>query len=187
MIETERLLLRPWQAHDRHTLLALLDTDRSRLTLDFPKTLAAVQDAATAANFIEEKTREWHTRAGYQLGIWQKANNQCIGFVSFKNIDWSVPKAELAYLLAATAEGQGLMLEAARASLTWAFERLDLERVYCNARPDNLRSGMLAERLGFRREGLMRHAFRGGDGALHDTILYGLLRLDDRALATETA
>lgn len=186
MIDTERLLLRPWQAHDRHTLLTLLDTNRSRLTIDFPKTLAAVQDAATAANFIEEKIREWHTRAGYQLGVWEKATGQCVGLVSFKNIDWNVPKAELAYLLATTAEGQGLMLEAARASLAWAFERLDLERVYCNARPNNLRSGKLAERLGFRCEGLMRHAFRGGDGVLYDTTVYGLLQPEYMALATQT-
>ncbi|HEX8427771.1 GNAT family protein [Hymenobacter sp.] len=187
MIETQRLLLRPWQPQDRHTLLDLLDANRPRLTIDFPQTLAAVRDAATAANFIEEKIREWHTRAGYQFGIWETATRQCVGLFSFKNIDWSVPKAEVAYMLAAEAEGRGLMLEAAQAGLAWGFERLDLERVYCSARLTNLRSGALAGRLGFEREGVLRQVFRGGDGKLYDSAIYGLLRSEFVALPGETA
>jgi RimJ/RimL family protein N-acetyltransferase len=186
MIETQRLLLRPWQPQDRHTLLDLLDANRQRLAIDFPVTLAAVRDAATAANFIEQKIREWHTRAGYQFGVWETASGQCVGLLSFKNIDWSVPKAELVYLLAAEAEGRGLMQEAARAGLTWGFERLDLERVYCNARPGNHRSGTLAKHLGFQAEGLLRHAFRGGDGQLYDTTIYGLLRTEFMVPPIET-
>ena len=187
MIETQRLLLRAWQPQDRYILLDLLDANRTRLTIDFPKTLAAVRDAATAANFIEEKIREWHTRAGYQFGIWETATGECIGLLGFKNVDWSVPKAELVYLLSAEAEGRGLMLEATRVGLTWGFERLDLERVYCNARLANHRSGMLAERLGFQREGVLRQAFRGGDGQLYDTTMYGLLRHEFIVPPTETA
>ncbi|WP_375437588.1 GNAT family N-acetyltransferase [uncultured Hymenobacter sp.] len=186
MIETQRLLLRPWQPQDQYTLLDLLENNRARLAIDFPKTLAAVRDSTTAATFIEEKMNEWHARASYQFGIWETATNQCVGLFSFKNIDWSVPKVELAYLLSVDAEGRGLMLEAAQAGLTWGFDHLSLERVYCNARLANYRSGILAERLGFQREGVLRQAFRGGDGQLYDTTIYGLLRTDFMAPPAET-
>ncbi len=187
MIETQRLLLRPWQPQDRLTLLDLLDANRTRLAIDFPQTLAAVRDAATAAHFIEEKIKEWHTRAGYQLGIWETATGECVGLLGFKNLDWSVPKAELVYLLSAEAEGRGLMLEATQAGLMCGFERLDLKRVFCNARLANHRSAILAERLGFQREGVLRQVFRGGDGQLYDTAIYGLLRPEFMVPPAETA
>lgn len=187
MLTTRHLLLRPWQPHDRHALLDLLDANRARLTIDFPKTLAAVQDAATAASFIEERIRDWYTRAGYQLGIWEVATEQCLGLFGLKNLDWTVPKAEAVYLLSARAEGNGVMREAAQAALAWGFERLDLERISCHARLGNHRSGQLAERLGFQREGLLRHAFRGGDGLLYDSAVYGLLRTDFLALPGQTS
>ncbi|RTQ49202.1 N-acetyltransferase [Hymenobacter gummosus] len=177
-LRTARLLLRPWLPADAPALLRLIDDDRARLTRDFPKTTQAVQDEASARVFIEIRDADWLIGKGVQLGIWPVGEAAPVGFVSLRNIEWEVPKAELAYLLSAAAEGRGLMHEAATAVIDWAFRELGLERVYCHVDPANERSARLAQRCGLRPEGRLRHNFRGGDGLIHDSLLFGLTRPD---------
>ncbi|MFD2784205.1 GNAT family N-acetyltransferase [Hymenobacter rubripertinctus] len=186
-LTTPRLLLRPWQPPDAAVLLQLIETDRTRLLRDFPKTTAAIQDLASAARFIADKMADWSRQAEFQLSIWEKASGQCIGFISFKNVEWSVPRAELAYLVASGHEGQGLMTEAGRAAVRWAFEQLRMERLYCHASTQNARSLALALRLGLQREGVLRHNFRGGDGQLTDSVVSGLIKADFSGDAPQTA
>jgi RimJ/RimL family protein N-acetyltransferase len=175
MIQTSRTLLRPWQPADAPALLQLINDNRERLTPAFPRTLAAVYDEESAAAFVAGKTAGWHARELFQLAVWHGGTGELAGIISLLNLDWSVPRAELAYMLGRNSEGQGLLAEALPAALRWAFAELKLERVYARINPDNVRSSHLAERVGFRWEGLMRHDFRDGNGLLVDACLYGLL------------
>jgi ribosomal-protein-alanine N-acetyltransferase len=59
----------------------------------------------------------------------------------------------LGYAIAEKYERQGLMSEAVALALGFAFGPLALHRVMANHTPDNLRSGRLLLRLGFRVEG----------------------------------
>ncbi|GAB3836195.1 GNAT family N-acetyltransferase [Hymenobacter jeollabukensis] len=186
-LRTARLTLRPWHPDEAPAVLQLIEQDRARLTRDFPKTTRAVQDEASARVFIEIWDADWLIGKGIQFGIWPQGAEAPVGFVSVRNIEWEVPKAELAYLLSRAAEGQGLMHEAATAVIDWAFRTLGLERVYCHADPENQRSAALAQRCGLRREGLLRNNFRGGDGLLHDSYSFGLTRADWLAGSTESA
>ncbi|GAB2961026.1 GNAT family protein [Hymenobacter coalescens] len=186
-LRTARLLLRPWRPADAPAVFHLIEADRARLTRDFPKTLRAVRDEVSAHVFIELWEADWQIGKGIQFGIFGADEGGPLGFVSVRNIEWEVPKAELAYLLGSRAEGQGLMHEAATAVLDWAFSALSLERVYCHIDPDNARSARLAERCGLQREGLLRRNFRGGDNQLHDTYCFGLTRPDWLARSADSA
>ncbi|SET78686.1 GNAT family N-acetyltransferase [Hymenobacter actinosclerus] len=182
-LATARLRLRPWQPTDAPALLALMNTNRARLQPDFPATTAAIRDLASAADFIAEKLREWAARTNFQLSIWEPAaDGDCLGFISFTNLDWSVPKAELVGLVAAGYEGRGLMTEAGHAAVRWAFRRVGLQRLYCYIGPQNTRSLALVQRLGLRPEGLLRHNYRVGDGELVDSVVSGMIRADFFAL-----
>lgn len=186
-LRTARLTLRPWRPEDAAAVWQLIEQDRARLTRDFPKTTRAVQDEATAQVFIEIQDAEWQIGRGIQFSIWPEDAAGPAGFVSVRNIEWEVPKAELAYLLSHRAEGRGLMREAATAVIDWAFRVLGLARVYCHVDPENRRSAALAERCGLRREGLLCHNFRGGDGELHDSYCFGLTRADWLAGSADSA
>lgn len=187
MLQTARTTLRPWLPADAPALLALMLGDQPRFGPYFPKTLAAVHDADSAALFVGQKRREWDERQTFQLGIWLPDEPRCAGWISLKSLEWAVPKAELAYLLAGWAEGRGLLAEVGPAVLRWAFTELGMARVYCRVNPANVRSIRLAERLGFQREGLLRQDFRSGTGELADCYLYGLLAADFLARTKETA
>jgi len=178
MLETPLTILRPWQPVDAVHVLALINQNRERLKSTFPRTLAAVFDEASAETFIAGKIKAWEAREGFQLGVWRREAPELLGTVSLLNLDWTVPRAELAYMLGASAEGQGLMSQALPQVLHWAFAELKLARIYARINPNNTRSQDLVQRLGFQLEGRLRHDFRDGNGELTDTLLYALLPAD---------
>jgi ribosomal-protein-alanine N-acetyltransferase len=83
--------------------------------------------------------------------------------------------AELAYWLARPLWGQGIMTEALQMVVPFAFETLELHRIWAGTDPRNLASCRLLERNGFEREGVLRQATYRDDSWM-DTAIYGLLR-----------
>lgn len=65
--------------------------------------------------------------------------------------------------------------EAARAVIRHAFEVLGVERVTSAATPQNVYAIKLAERMGFRKEGVLRRGAKV-KGEARDVVLYGLLK-----------
>ena len=185
-LTTQRLHLRTWRAPDALPQHVLLQKNHERLRLNFPKTLASNRTLEDTAAFIRERQREWQQRRSFQLGLWRPDEQELLGLVSLRNVAWEIPKAELAYLLAAEAEGQGLMAEALQEVLRWAFREVGLTRMYCQLRPENLRSARLVQHAGFRHEGCFRQDYRGADGRLYDLDQYALLRTDYLSLAPKT-
>jgi ribosomal-protein-alanine N-acetyltransferase len=75
--------------------------------------------------------------------------------------------AYLGYYGMAWCAGTGLMTEAVRLAVAFAFTELGLHRVEANIQPDNLRSIALVRRLGFRKEGFSPRYLKIG-GAWRD-------------------
>lgn len=63
-----------------------------------------------------------------------------------------------------------------RAAFSYPFITLNLRRVVFITGSDNRKTIDLCERLGAKREGLLRNWFDGADGYGTDGIIYGLLR-----------
>jgi ribosomal-protein-alanine N-acetyltransferase len=73
--------------------------------------------------------------------------------------------------------GGGANAESKALVLHLAFAICGLERVGAYSNPENLRSTRALEKLGFRREGVLRAWHRHGD-THHDVNVFGLLRGD---------
>lgn len=71
--------------------------------------------------------------------------------------------------------GTGVNRESKELILHYAFAVLDLHRVSAYAHPDNVRSLRALERLGFEREGTLRH-WHLHRGEPRDVVILGLLR-----------
>ena len=106
------------------------------------------------------------------LGIW--CENTLAGVVSLKSIDFVNRVGSLAYFLAASFQGKGLVTKACRVLLDYAFTELKLHRVDILCAPENKKSRAIPERLGFTQEGVFREV-----QWLHtrfvDLVLYGML------------
>ena len=85
---------------------------------------------------------------------------------------------EVAYLAGAAGRGRGLMTRAVRLLCDWLF-REGIGRLELRTHPDNEPSQRLAERAGFRREGLERRSI-WLHGRRQDAIVWSLLPDDPR-------
>lgn len=66
--------------------------------------------------------------------------------------------------------------EAVRLLAGWAFDVLRLDLLEVMIHPDNVGSQRVAERCGFKREGLLRsHMLKQNSGERRDSLAYGLL------------
>jgi ribosomal-protein-alanine N-acetyltransferase len=80
--------------------------------------------------------------------------NGIVGVISLNEIvGGDFQSAYLGYYGMAQYSRRGLMTEAVRAAIAYAFGELGLHRLEANIQPDNLASIALARRLGFQKEG----------------------------------
>jgi RimJ/RimL family protein N-acetyltransferase len=79
--------------------------------------------------------------------------------------------AELGCCLAPAARGRGIATEAIVALTDWTFDELGLGRVQVFVAPENVAAHRLAERAGFRQEGVLRDYWEDGDARLDVLIL----------------
>jgi len=178
VIEVPRVTLRALRSSDAPALVELYRTNRDRLADSFPTSVAQLADAGRGEEYVASKAAEWAAGKGFWYGLWDRSSPALVGQAQLKNLDWSLRRAELAYLLDRGAERQGLMAEAVTALLDVAFSRLELRKVFLRSIVGNGRSAALARRFGFVHEGTLRQEFRTLDGAIVDVEYFGLLASD---------
>jgi RimJ/RimL family protein N-acetyltransferase len=90
-------------------------------------------------------------------------------------------RVEFGYWLAPEARGHGYASRALRLLAEWSLSEPELVRLELYTHPDNTRSGRVAERAGFSREGVRRAWDTDRDGQPYDAVFYVLIR-DDHPL-----
>ena len=93
------------------------------------------------------------------------------------------PCRELGYVLSRECWGVGLMTEAVRRVLRYAFEGMGLSLVSVAHFPGNERSEHVIRNCGFRYEKTLRGFYRDYRGAWRDEVCYGMTRKDYFAYA----
>jgi len=101
-----------------------------------------------------------------------------IGGCGLHEINWRGRWAELGIVIGARDYwGRGYGTDAVQTLCVWAFDTLNLNRVYLRVFADNARAIRCYEKVGFQHEGRLRqHDFAGG--AYRDMLIMGLLRSD---------
>jgi RimJ/RimL family protein N-acetyltransferase len=84
-------------------------------------------------------------------------------------------RAEIGYWVGRAFWGNGYATEAAGTLMRWAFAALDLDRIYAAHLTRNPASGRVMEKLGMRREGVLRRHVRKWDQG-EDIAIWGVLR-----------
>jgi RimJ/RimL family protein N-acetyltransferase len=149
------------------------DTAGYRAAIEDPQSVRFLNDygAVSAA----DAERERSSGEMLVLTIADTADNGFLGFVALIMRPHRV--AELAYLVAPEARGRGLAPSAVRLLGDWAFTALGLERLQLRIAPDNTSSQRVAERCGYRFEGVLRSDFELR-GKRQDSGMYSLLPTD---------
>ena len=128
-----------------------------------------------------EKTEQWFdSHAGdtsrYDAVI--EADGIPVGTIGLLGIDTRNGKAEYYIAMGEVRyKGQGIATEPSNLILQYGFETLGLNRIYLFTEVDNTTAQKLFEKVGFRKEGIVRKDVLS-HGQFADRYIYGLLRED---------
>lgn len=123
---------------------------------------------------------ERQPRQRYDLAIIHREDETLIGGCGLYIQANRSFEAEIGYCLQRPYWGRGIGTEVALLLVNFAFSKLNLHRVFATCDPHNVASIRILEKVGLKREGLMRgHMQRGGKWA--DSYLYAILKDDVEA------
>ncbi len=149
MIDTERLILRPWSDADRAPFHAMCTDPRVIEFLGPPQTRAET-DAAV------DRQIAFQQRLGHCFwAIERREDGAFLGFCGLKPGAEATPIAgevEIGWRLAAEHWGRGYAREAAEAGLAWGWRSLGVAQIAAITVLGNRRSWGLMERLGMVRD-----------------------------------
>lgn len=106
-------------------------------------------------DFIEKSWKEYENGSSYHFAIVLE-DDEYLGTISLKNVDREAGTAEYAISLRSRAHGKGIASAATKEILDFAFDEIQLNRVYLNVLSDNTSAIRLYERNGFQYEGEFR-------------------------------
>ena len=170
MLETERLILRPLERSD-------LDAIKQW------KNDAGVKEllGGFSVGFSDDDVIEWYNsgrdkKNDIRYGLEIRETGELIGYAGLYDIDWVNRRSEFGILIGdKNYWSQGFGAEATRAMLKFAFQELNLHRVFLKVLAHHKAGIELYRKCGFRKEGELRqNIYRGGH--YHNTIIMGLLR-----------
>jgi len=175
---TARAVVRRFREGDGVALYELADNNRSYLSDYYTHVLHATPDKETAEQYVREKMAAWLLQQEYSFGIWENRTAQLIGLIQLTSIDWSIPRADLAFFLDQSFQGKGMMTEALQAVIRFAFTQLFIEKLSLHTSMENYDMHRIARKCGFRREGDLRSEMRKAGGDYVDVMLFGLTRTE---------
>lgn len=168
-LETERLILRNYMLSD----------------LDDYYEYVSMQDVGPRCGWPayteKEKAKErleLEITKPLQFAIELKENHKVIGSVElteakgerYPDCDMTNSK-EIGFLLSKDYWGCGIMPEAVKAVLKYAFEELGVEKIYISHAEKNTQSGRVQEKLGFKIIGKVKNYRKWIDGEMTDSIM----------------
>jgi RimJ/RimL family protein N-acetyltransferase len=144
MIETERLILRPFREEDRAPIAAINGDPR------VGDWLGGVIDRAASDALIDRINAQIARDGCGFFAAERKADGRLVGMIGIR-VQADAPLApclELGWRLAVEAQGQGLATEGARAVVAWGFANRDADEILAWTAATNLRSQAVMRRIG---------------------------------------
>lgn len=142
ILQTERLILRPWEESDAEECYKYAKDPRVGPAAGWPVHTSAENSRQIIRDVLS---------APETYAIVLKETGLPVGSIGFHKNDLASKEdeAELGYWLGVPYWGQGIVPEAARQMLRHAFEDLKLNRVWCGYYDGNEKSKRVQEKLGF--------------------------------------
>jgi RimJ/RimL family protein N-acetyltransferase len=182
-IETERLLLRPWESADAAAVLGVIDASEGHLSAWLPWLNERPRTVADQAQLLARFRAGFDLGKEFVFGVFSHAG-ECRGSVGLHRRVG--PRAlEVGYWLAHSECGQGLGREMVAAACQAAFAAPWLERLEIHCAPDNLPSSRIAARLGFTHDVTLAGRLHSARG-VHDAMIWSLWRAAPRLALAET-
>jgi RimJ/RimL family protein N-acetyltransferase len=169
-----RIRLEPLSRADlADTVVMSDDEDTKRFTF-----LPTNADEAWLDGWLRHYEEGWGdgSRAGFSIR--DAETGAFLGFAAIVRLDLAQQQGEIGYVVSRHARGRGVAVAAVDLLTRWAFDTLGLQRLELRIDTANPASERVAERAGYRRDGVLRSlAFK--DGRRTDTGVWSRLPSDN--------
>lgn len=174
VLETERLLLRPFTMDDAELMFRNWASDPEVAKfLTWP-----VHESVDATrSLLQIWTEKYAALNNYQWAVELKEIQEPIGSIAAVKTDDQTESASVGYCIGRNWWGQGITAEALRAVLAFFFEEVGMNRVSASHDPRNPNSGKVMRKSGMAYEGTWRAAGRNNTG-ICDESWYSVLKGD---------
>lgn len=177
VLSTPRLRLRQFCAGDVDAMHACFSDPEAMRFWNTPVHVRPIDSERSVRNFID------CTPSYYRFwAVADAETDRCLGLVNYHDGHIRSRRASIGYIIDPAHHRQGIATEAVTAMLDFCFGELGLHRLQAFIHPENQASIRLIEKLGFRREGLLRDHLRVGE-EWRDDLLYALLAAEWRSPA----
>ncbi|MFX0210282.1 MAG: GNAT family N-acetyltransferase [Candidatus Hodarchaeota archaeon] len=171
-LETERLILREMTPDDVEFYFRHFTNDKIIEGSCFP----GPKSLETAREELERYCiKPFKEQTGIRWGIARKGIDALIGTCGFYNWNKAAYRAEIGYDLDPAFWRQGLITEALLIVFKFGFENMKLNRIQAIIDSESTRSIQLAQRLGFKKEGVLRQNSYF-NGRFRDEFCFSLLK-----------
>jgi len=168
-----RIRLEPLAQRDVADALAMCDDEDTRSFTYLPSDA----DEAWIARWLRNYEGGWTdgSRAGFSIR--DADTGAYLGFAAIVRLDLAAKQGEIGYVVSPHARGRGAAHAAVALITAWGFEALGLQRLELRIDVANTASERVAERAGYRLDGVLRSlAFK--EGLRTDTGVWSRLPTD---------
>ena len=145
ILQTERLILRPWYETDAESLFEYAADEHVGPSAGWPPHTSVENSREVIRTVLSEPET---------YAVCLKEDNRAIGSIGLmigrqSNLDLTENEGEIGYWIGATFWGRGLIPEAARELIRHAFIDLGLQTLWCGYFDGNEKSKRVQEKCGF--------------------------------------
>lgn len=172
IIETDRLILRPFRSGDAPLMFKNWAGDR-----EVPRYLTwnVHRSVSDTENVVNMWVAQYNDISTYNWVIVLKELGEPIGSISVARIYENIDGAEIGYCIGKPWWGRGIMTEAFSAIIPYLFE-VGFNRITAAHAVKNPASGRVMQKCGLTYEGTLRQFFRATSGELLDISFYSILK-----------
>jgi ribosomal-protein-alanine N-acetyltransferase len=172
ILETERLLLRPFRASDGEAMFRNWagDPEVTRF-LTWPTHESPESSQKICALWEEESAKP----AFYQWAIVPKELGEPIGSMSVVRTNEKYAWAEMGYCIGRRWWGQGLTAEALRAAIEYLIREVGFRQILAEHDANNPNSGAVMRKAGMQRQGVLRRCGSNNSDPFCDLVVYSIL------------
>lgn len=160
---------------DLEDYFELIERNRKRLEDFFAGTVAITKTKEDTAKHLADVLLLTEQGKYFSFVIADNTTGKLIASIQVKNVDLSIPKAELGYYIDEGYEGKGLATKAVSYIIGFCFNTLHFNKLYIRTYEKNISSRKVAENNGFIVEGIIRMEYKTTAGQIIDCMYYGLI------------
>lgn len=143
-----------FELHDAEAVYSVVDRGREYLRHWLPW-VDDTHSPDDVRNFITRVRGQFEAGLGPQAGLW--VDGEFAGSVGCHPINWQDRNCSVGYWIAPELQGKGIVTRCCATLLDYLFDDLHLHRVTIQCGTGNAKSCAIPNRLGFTREGTVRH------------------------------